>query len=834
MMVYAAPATLNRKHLTAIAVFLLLNFALLFAVQDISPYHVFPFLGLFLVWCSPGYLFAHLANRGQSRRGPFFWILAIAAGYHLSSILTVLFVHSFSVPTWIIVLFIAGGALAGFLIFHKRLVREAKQIQLPRSGINLLPLGVLLAFILLFLFLVLQPYSQAGKPVAEGLQYHDLFSTVFFKHVSITGELARETIPPENPFYGGEKLNYYWLFHVFPSVVHSTLNIPLEETLFLLTWLVSLITLFAILILIHAFATRTSDLILGVTPLLFAYSYDGALVLAHLKGEARPWWEFSSMNIDAAGRTQFGSSEVIGIYRAFVFDPHHMFAICLMVLTFLLFRRALYSNSRIAAATGLFLLGGIAGHSAFIAYTAVLWIVLWLLIEVLRGQASFLKEFRFLSFASVMVLSYAVFYFRFPGFFEIGKSDLQFTFMSHSTLFVLIDFGALLAIGALGLFLGIKKKDWRILPLAILLLVGFGQLLFTYFPEWPHDLSMKAGHSIYIALACLGAHFFSKQPSGSSRRRLATVAFAAISLPALPTLIMDWYSLQQTANVKTSTLITHEDLEACDWIDKNLPADSVVQSFPVRHGSAFYSLIPTFAQRRTAFGDVMHSRIFQGDLERNRNRRKLVNLMFLTNSSETSWLIAHNLSIDYVYIGTAEKRLFSDKLAKFRDSPFFKKVYAKRELRVFQVVPKKEVPGEYLDSYDEHTDTSVVHAALEDGFVQMQGLDYWNPLQWKGKSGATLSLNTQSEFTGALLFQIYVREPIRLEMRSGDFRGVITLQPGWRWIELEELNLAKGKNRVQFNLVKVKPKMFQISEVLFFGRQLYSNSHVQSARPVIQ
>ena len=305
---------------------------------------------------------------------------------------------------WIVALFIAGFALAGFLIFHNRLVKDTKNVQLPRSGINLLPFGILLAFILLFLFLILQPYSQAGRPAAGGLQYNDLFSTVFFKHMSIAGELARAEIPPENPFFGGQKLNYYWLFYVFPSIVHSSLDIPLGETLFLLTWVVSIIALFAILILIHAFATRTSDLILGVAPLLFAYSYDGALVLTHLKQQARPLWEFSSENIDAAGRTFLNSPEVIGIYRAFVFDPHHMFAISMMVITFLLFRRALYSHSKFAAACGLVLLGGIAGHSAFIAYTALVWILLWLLIELFRGEASFLKDFKFLSFAALVVL----------------------------------------------------------------------------------------------------------------------------------------------------------------------------------------------------------------------------------------------------------------------------------------------------------------------------------------------------------------------------------------------------------------------------------------------
>ncbi len=752
-------------------------------------------------------------------------ILALAAGYHLSSLLTVLIVHFFSVPAWVVMLFIAGFALTGFLVFHIRLRRELTQFQLPRAGIKLLPLGILLAVILLFLFFVLQPYSQAGKFSAGGARYNDFFSTVFFKHLSITTELSRDEIPPQNPFFVGTKLNYYWLFHVFPSVVHSSLNIPLEETLFLLTWIVSLITLFAIMILIHAFSTRTTDLILGVTPLLFAYSYDGAFVLAKLRQLAMPWSDFTSMNIDAAARVHFSSSEVIGIYRAFVFDPHHMFAICLMVVSFLLFRRVLNSPSRIVAGAALFLLGGIAGHSAFIAYTAISWIGLWLLIELLRGQASFLREPRFLIVASLIVLFYAILYFKFPGFFEIGKSDLRIRMVTQSNLFLLIDFGAAVAIGGLGLFLGIKKKDWRILPLAILLMVGFGQLFFVYFPAWPHDLSMKTGHSVYIALACLGAHFFSKQASGSIRRKLAILAFAALSLPALPTLIMDWYSLQQTENVETTTLVTHDDLKACEWINENLPKDSIVQPIPSRSGNAFYSLIPTFAQRRTVLGDPMHSRIFQGDLERIRNRRMMVNLLFLTSSAEVSWLVARNLGIDYIYIGTSEGKPFRDKQAKFRDLKYFQKIYSGREVRIFQVLPENTAATGLMDSYDEQIDTSIVSAELENGFAQMKDPGVWSPSQWRGRSGAVLSLSTPKRFTGVLLFHMYVLESATLEVLAEKAHGPIKVEPGWRWIELDEVALEKGRNRLRFKLEMNNPQVFQISEIIFFGRAISNGSN---------
>ncbi|HSE41776.1 MAG TPA: hypothetical protein VLH08_13515, partial [Acidobacteriota bacterium] len=528
-----ASPLLNRSHKLAILIFFFLNLLLLFAFRQVQPFHVLLFIILFLVWCFPGYLFAMIASRAE-RRGPFFWIRSIVAGYHLSSIFALLIVQLFTVPIWLLAFLMACVLLSLFLIFHDRILSEINKFRFPRRGIEVSPLSFILILSTIFIFLIIFPHTQAGKTSADGLQYHDLYSTVFFKHVSITSELTKN-IPPENPFFFGEKLHYYWLFYIFPAIAHNALNIPIEEALFLLTWAITITALFSILILIHAFSTRTTDLLMAATPLLFAYSYDGIIVLANLQQSAQPLSKFTSVNIDAAARTYLSTPEVIGVYRAFVFDPHHMFAICLMTLSFLLFKRSLHKPSWIVAASALFLLGAIAGHSAFIAYTAVSWIVVWLTIELIRGKASFLMDKKFIISALGIISFYTFIYFGSPGLYETDSSNLDFGLLPKSSGFMFIDFGALLILGSLGLFLAIKKKDDRVLPIAILLVVGLIQLFFTFFPEWPNDLSMKTGHSISIALACLGAHFFSKQASGSKRRRIAKLGFAFLILPALPT-----------------------------------------------------------------------------------------------------------------------------------------------------------------------------------------------------------------------------------------------------------------------------------------------------------
>jgi hypothetical protein len=123
----APSATLNRSHLFAIFLFFAFNLALLFALHQIHPAQVLLFIVFFLVWCSPGYIFAVVSNR-ENRRGPFFWLVAIAAGYHLSSLLVVFAVKVFAIAAWGIALFMASALLTAFLIFHNRISYASKKI----------------------------------------------------------------------------------------------------------------------------------------------------------------------------------------------------------------------------------------------------------------------------------------------------------------------------------------------------------------------------------------------------------------------------------------------------------------------------------------------------------------------------------------------------------------------------------------------------------------------------------------------------------------------------------------------------------------------------------
>ena len=75
------------------------------------------------------------------------------------------------------------------------------------------------ATMLLAMVLVALPFSRVGEPTTEGVAYRAYFSADLMTHLSVVAELQKGDFPPQNPFYAGEPLGYYWLFFLFPALV---------------------------------------------------------------------------------------------------------------------------------------------------------------------------------------------------------------------------------------------------------------------------------------------------------------------------------------------------------------------------------------------------------------------------------------------------------------------------------------------------------------------------------------------------------------------------------------------------------------------------------------
>ena len=132
------------------------------------------------------------------------------------------------------------GYAAWLLIFFNYSQRK----QTAHKYFRLLP-GILLSLTALAVFM---PYLHVGIPTESGFAYRAYFDHDFLVHLAVSAELSHGEIPPQNPYFNGTPLHYYWLPFQFPAACYnlSGCSIPLEKT----QLLTNLITAFAFILIL--------------------------------------------------------------------------------------------------------------------------------------------------------------------------------------------------------------------------------------------------------------------------------------------------------------------------------------------------------------------------------------------------------------------------------------------------------------------------------------------------------------------------------------------------------------------------------------------------------
>ena len=141
--------------------------------------------------------------------------------------------------------------------------------------------GWLAAIIAVEFIAMAAAYSAVGRPTPEGFAFTPYFDRDYMNHLAVTAELAREA-PPENPYFAGERLHYYWGFHLWPAAVKSLAGVTAREAM--TACLPPTVALFIASLLLWGrrfLQLRTAGLV-AVALGLFAFSYIGLLLLAKL------------------------------------------------------------------------------------------------------------------------------------------------------------------------------------------------------------------------------------------------------------------------------------------------------------------------------------------------------------------------------------------------------------------------------------------------------------------------------------------------------------------------------------------------------------------------
>ncbi len=465
-----------------------------------------------------------------------------------------------------------------------------------------------LVLAVLILILLAIPYSRVGESTEMGIAYRDFFSGDFLKHTGITTSLTNADIPPENPYFKGETLHYYWMYYLIPAMIMRQLGPDTCEPV-----LITMNMLFAGLFLWFWFGLcrrlapgKTGAFMAGVLP-FFLYSSEGFAVLLDVLKKGKPWFRFTDYNIDGYSRWILGHPEIDGVYRLLLYNMQHILPTILVLLALRLW--CIPGGGSRRSSIGLGILAALTiGHSGFVGSFLVFWMGLS---TVLTNQAggSTLRERALRACAigvppAVAIVVYGL-YFDMTGGGNPLTATLVPAFRTSPLLFIALNFGtAMLAVVGIPFWKKAPAPIWLLFVISTAILIG------VIVPEWPSDVAVKVGYSTALS----GALLTGMIPSWLKSRLLRYIfiaVFVICGIFCMPTLVFEILNFRDIANRNSTSYIPQEEWDAYLWMRDTLPEDAIVQrGLKTDIRDAPFSPIPNFAQRRTVVGDRMHARIF--------------------------------------------------------------------------------------------------------------------------------------------------------------------------------------------------------------------------------
>lgn len=519
------------------------------------------------------------------------------------------------------------------------------------------------------------PLARIGYQFPEGNAYRAYFNVDYLKHLAVTNHLAHSSIPPDNPYLlNDEPFHYYWLFYLFPASVKALVG-PMLETVDIVRLVTHWINVIFVILLLGILQNLTPSfrsagcvVVCGLT----AYSYEGVYVIGKVIAQHKPFMMgIAEYNVDAATRWFIGHPQVDGLYRTLIYTPQHLFALCLMSLVIL----AMIHSYRARNFNSLTILGyslltaSIFGFSSFIGTVANLW---WWLMLAWHGLRR--RTIRKLLAAALPFLLVNFGFWRLGILFSRPGSLVfapQTEAMLAAPLFLLLNFGPLILLAPWGVWVSYHTQRTACLSLVVLSLICFGLMFGFQIQGFPSDMGLKLGLIVTLTLMLLSVNTVTK--------RSTALFIAPLILTALPTVLIDAFNSSDITNARFTTLVEAEDLLACAWIERHLPAAAVIQSEPFTRGAA-YSLIPTFAGRRTALGDAMHAKIFLGDEQVFTARSAAVDSLFRSTDPAVMQSLMTATGIDFVLIGAPERRSYGSGVLAFTN---FVKVYDHHNVQIY-------------------------------------------------------------------------------------------------------------------------------------------------------
>jgi hypothetical protein len=474
------------------------------------------------------------------------------------------------------------------------------------------------------LLLLAPPLSRLGAPTEHGYAFVSHFNTDFFQHTAVTAELTRG-LPPQNPWFAGEALHYYWFFHLWPAALAALTGVPARDAILLTMPVTAVLFVAALALFIRTYVAARLPRYFGMALGLLAYSFIGLLVIVRV---------LLPRLLDLAPKYFTPEYTLLSHswYRDLLYEPHAVTA-----LTALLF--ALYLD-RVPPPRPVIGLGsfGLIYAWRLVREPARRWpaVLTGATIVLVLAAARALEVFP-TSRGAVA-----------PGPHPIAK---------FAPLYLLIDIGPILIFGLIGLLLVAIRSRLRGHELLIAMLVlSLAVSFLAIVPLDPNTALRKGLKTVQIPFVVLAAEAAAAYLV-ARRRWWLSAAGALVVLVGAVSVATDiaQYVDVHGRSAMPATFLSADELDALEWVRRHTPPDAVFQVVSeVRPGSRFRdtagSLVCTFGERRTLSGDYKAPELFQVDRAKIARRRARLEEMFVARDPETVLAVLRDIQPDYLYM----------------------------------------------------------------------------------------------------------------------------------------------------------------------------------------
>jgi hypothetical protein len=539
-----------------------------------------------------------------------------------------------------------------------------------------------------------RPFARVGESLPEGGKaYRAYFTADFIWRMAVAAELAKGDVPPRNPFYRGESLNYYWLAHLLPAAEYRELRgrVTLEQIL-----LVNSLALdVAFVAFLYGFARQWIR-----SPTAVSVGCVGALLFSSFEGAERMWyfWRVGApfellrtLNIDAVTRWIYGSLPVDGLHRVLWYQPHHAMAYALGLSVVLVIVQARQPTTpRLYAICGT-LLGLCLLLSTFsaIMLTAITSIVAlgyvvsrraWrdLLPAALAGAAPLAA-----AAAAALSLQYVD-----ASSGELMRVLVNPMAVTEAPRAILLSFGPMLLVSGIGGIIAVRNRAAALGAVAAIVAVSFAFYFFVDLRGHQYVyVGWRAGHLLFVAFVVLAAYAVQQLMAGGRARRAATtVGLVLLAALAAPTFVIDLYNTQdidnrmQAPGFRWTLVLEPEEVEALAWLRKLTPPDAIVQVDPFTRDAETWAYLPAFAERRMAAGLP----ISMIPLEKYEAASHKVREVYRQDDAAKAYAVAAPLRIDYLFVGAPEREAHPGLEAALRERPdLFQPVFQQGSVSIF-------------------------------------------------------------------------------------------------------------------------------------------------------